>query len=154
MPKQRPPAGVRREPPGTVDEVFSLLRAQGGRATPTRRVLLETLFATDRHLTVEDLATAVQARLPDVHVSTIYRNVEELEKLGVVSHTHLGHGPVTYQLASHAHAHLICVRCGKRVEVKDDLFEDLASTARRELGFTIDPHHAAIFGRCSDCATP
>jgi Fur family ferric uptake transcriptional regulator len=87
-----------------------------------------------------------------VHLSTIYRNLEELQKLGVVVHTHLGHGPITFQLAAHAHAHLICDRCGARFEVADELFSTLAERARKELGFTIDPHHAAIFGRCASCA--
>jgi len=151
MSKQLAPPDARGEPPSTVEEVFALLRAQGGRATPPRRILLEILFDTDRHLTAEELATAVQKRSPDVHLSTIYRNLEELQKLGVVTHTHLGHGPVTYQLAAHAHAHFICDQCGKRVEAKDELFRDLARKAERELGFTIDPHHVAIFGRCSDC---
>ena len=95
MSKQLAPPDARGEPPSTVEEVFALLRAQGGRATPPRRILLEILFDTDRHLTAEELATAVQKRSPDVHLSTIYRNLEELQKLGVVTHTHLGHGPVT-----------------------------------------------------------
>jgi Fe2+ or Zn2+ uptake regulation protein len=136
-----------------VDEVFALVRAQGGRATPSRRTLLEILFQTDRHLTAEELATTVQRRSPDVHLSTIYRNLEELERLGVVVHTHLGHGPLAYQLATHAHAHFICKECGKRIEAKDELFQDLQRKARRDLGFAIDPHHVAIFGRCADCAS-
>ena len=139
------------DPPSTVEEVFALLRAQGGRATPARRILLEVLFETDLHLTADELATAVQSRSPDVHLSTIYRNLEELQRLGVVAHSHLGHGPITYQLAARAHAHLICEQCGKRVEARDALFRDLARRALEELGFTIDPHHVAIFGRCADC---
>ncbi len=136
----------------TVDDVVALLRAHGGRATPTRRVLLEVLFDSASHLSAEELATAVQARSPDVHLSTIYRNLDELQKLGVVAHTHLGHGPVTYQLAAHAHAHLICGTCGARLQVDDGLFEELAARARREHGFTVDPHHVAIFGTCGRCA--
>ncbi len=102
-------------------------------------------------MSVEALAEAVQERAPDVHISTIYRNVEELEELGVVAHSHLGHGPVTYQLAALAHAHLVCEDCGARIEVSDDLFAGLAKAAKAELGFSIDPHHVAIQGRCSDC---
>ncbi len=102
-------------------------------------------------MTVEALAEAVQARAPDVHISTIYRNVEDLEDLGVVVHSHLGHGPVTYQLAALAHAHLICEDCGSRIEVSDDLFSGLVRTAKAKLGFSIDPHHVAIQGRCRDC---
>ena len=99
-----------------------MVRARGGRATPSRRIILEILFDTDRHLSAEELTAAVQKRSPDVHLSTIYRNLEELQKLGVIEHAHLGHGPATYLLASHSHAHFVCDRCGKRIEARDELF--------------------------------
>jgi len=146
--------GLGAEAPTSVDEVLALLRAYGGRATASRRVLLEVLFEEDphEHRSVEDLAAAVQARAPDVHLSTIYRNLEELERLGVIVHTHLGHGPATYQLATGAHAHLICARCGQRIEAPDDLFAGLAQEAARRFGFVVDPRHFAILGRCAACA--
>jgi Fur family transcriptional regulator, ferric uptake regulator len=137
----------------TVDEVFNLLRANGGRATPSRRVLLETLFEAEGHLTAEELAEAVQIRAPDVHISTVYRNLDELQRIGVVVHSHLGHGPATYQLAANAHAHFICERCGAMVEAPMEMFKSLAKTVRTTLGFSIDPRHFAILGRCSSCVT-
>lgn len=135
----------------SVDDVMALVRARGGRATSSRRVLLEVLFQAQGHLVVEELAEAVQARAPDVHISTIYRNLEDLERLGVVVHTHLGHGPAAYQLASLAHAHFICETCGAVIEAPDELFQGLARTAKTRLGFSIDPHHFAILGRCAAC---
>jgi Fe2+ or Zn2+ uptake regulation protein len=102
-------------------------------------------------MSAEALAEAVQERAPDVHLSTIYRNLEDLEELGVISHSHLGHGPSSYLLASHAHAHFICARCGTTIEAPDELFRGLARTARSTLGFTIDPHHFAILGTCARC---
>ncbi len=137
--------------PSTVDEVLALVRASGGRATASRRVLLDVLFESSDHRSVEELTAAVQSRAPDVHLSTIYRNLEELERLGVIVHTHLGHGPATYQLASEAHSHLICERCGRRFEAPVELFEGLAAEAAARYGFTIDPRHFAILGRCADC---
>ena len=71
-------------------------------------MLLETLFDTERHLTAEELAQVVQSRAPDMHISTVYKNLDELQRLGVVLHSHLGHGPATYQLTANAHAHFIC----------------------------------------------
>jgi len=135
----------------TVDAVLAHLRARGSRVTSSRRILLEVLFATDGHLTAEELAAAVQARAPDVHLSTIYRNLDELEHLGVVSHSHLGHGPSSYSLASHAHAHFMCGDCGVMIEAPPEMFRSLARAARSDLGFTIDPKHFAILGRCADC---
>lgn len=136
----------------SVDEVLALVRARGGRATASRRILLEVLFEAQGHLSAEKLAEAVWARSPDVHISTIYRNLEELQRLGVVVHSHMGHGPATYELAALAHAHLICEGCGAMIEAPDDLFRSLARAAREKLGFTIDPHHFAILGRCRSCA--
>jgi Fur family transcriptional regulator, ferric uptake regulator len=138
--------------PASVDEVLDLLRARGGRVTSSRRILLDVLFEATGHLSVEDLAAAVQSRAPDVNVSTIYRNVEDLERLGVVAHSHLGHGPATYQLASLAHAHFVCESCGVRIEAPDSMFRSLARSAKSDLGFSIDPHHFAILGRCADCS--
>jgi Fur family ferric uptake transcriptional regulator len=136
----------------TVDDVLALVRSRGGRATSSRRVLLDVLFEAEDHMTAEDLTEAVQARAPDVHISTVYRNLEDLQRLGVIVHSHLGHGPATYQLASLAHAHFICSTCGARVEAPDEWFASLAKNARTKLGFTIDPHHFAIVGRCASCS--
>ena len=102
-------------------------------------------------MTAEELAEAVQARAPDVHISTIYRNVEDLERLGVVVHAHMGHGPAAYQLATLAHGHFICEVCGATLEAPDELFADLAGTVKAKMGFTIDPHHFAMLGRCRAC---
>jgi len=152
----RPPAAPDAGGDGTVDQsvagVIERLRATGGRATTARRLLLQSLFASSAHRTVEELAAEVQAEAPDVHISTVYRNLEELERMGVVTHVHLGHGPATYHLAPTTHCHLVCEECGTVLEVSDQLFASLAAATLRECGFTIDPHHFAMRGRCRDCA--
>ncbi len=151
----KPAASV--APPGTAprsaDDVLALLRASGGRATPSRRILLDALFESEGHCTAEELAAAVQRRAPDVHLSTIYRNLEELQRLGVIVHSHLGHGPATYHLASTAHAHLICEECGVTIEAPGELLRGLAKAAKEKLGFVIDPYHFAIQGRCARCSS-
>jgi Fe2+ or Zn2+ uptake regulation protein len=134
-----------------VEEVLALLRARGGRVTTARRQLLEALFESADHRTAEDLAATVQARSPDVHISTIYRNLDELERLGVIVHTHLGHGPASYHLASSPHGHLVCETCGLTIEAPEQLFSGLSRSARDRFGFRIDPRHFAVLGRCRDC---
>ncbi|HVX23139.1 MAG TPA: Fur family transcriptional regulator [Acidimicrobiales bacterium] len=136
----------------SVDDALALVRATGGRVTPSRRLVLEVLFHSRDHLSAEQVAEAVQAQAPDVHLSTVYRNLEELQRLGVIVHTHLGHGPATYQVAVSAHAFFLCEACGATVEAPDTLFDGLARTVKAKLGFTIDPQHFAMLGRCADCA--
>jgi Fur family ferric uptake transcriptional regulator len=135
----------------TVEGVLDMVRRQGGRVTASRRFLLRALFSAQGHRTAEDLAAEVHAQAPDIHLSTIYRNLEELERLGVIVHSHLGHGPATYHLAASTHGHLVCEECGTMIEAPDALFKGLAKAANAQFGFTIDPHHFAMLGRCATC---
>jgi Fur family ferric uptake transcriptional regulator len=134
-----------------IEEVLALVRQQGGRITSSRRLLLHALFEAQGHRTAEDLAAEVQDQLPDVNLSTIYRNLEGLERLGVITHAHLGHGPATYHLASAPHGHLVCEGCGTMIEAPDELFGGLSTLAMSQFGFAINPHHFAVLGHCSDC---
>lgn len=137
-----------------MDRVIEMVRQRGGRITSSRRLLLGALFAAPGHRTAEELAGEVQALAPDVHLSTIYRNLDELERLGVVVHTHLGHGPASYHLAPAAHGHFVCEECGTMIEAPGELFHELARTALADFGFTIDAHHFAVLGRCARCSRP
>jgi Fe2+ or Zn2+ uptake regulation protein len=135
----------------TIEGALELLRQNGGRITSARRFLLRLLFEGEGHRTAEELAAEVQVKAPDVAVSTIYRNLDELERLGVIVQAHLGHGPATYHLASSAHGHFVCEECGKMIEAPSELFAGLAKAAQSQFGFSIDPHHFAMLGRCKDC---
>lgn len=140
---------ARRDP---VEEVLELLREHGGRATTSRRVLLSCLFEKGPHRTAEELAQEVQSIAPDVHLSTIYRNLDELERLGIIVHSHLGHGPATYHLASETHGHLVCEACAGEMEAPEEFFRELTDAAQLRFGFVVDPRHFAVLGRCAQCA--
>lgn len=105
-----------------------------------------------RHATPETILAEVTAVLPGVNLSTVYRCLEALEAAGLVSHTHLGHTPLTYHaIEDHAHIHLVCEGCGQVVSVDAALAAELRSRVAREHGFDIDPTHMAMAGRCSAC---
>ena len=133
------------------EPILGLLRARGGRVTTCRRVILETFLGIGGHITAETLTARVQTSQPDVHESTVYRFLDELERLGVVDHVHLGHGPAVYHLATDAHHHLVCDKCGTVVEVPESVFNELRTRLQTEFGFTLEPRHFAVTGRCRDC---
>ncbi len=147
-PPSKPAAGEA----ATLEDALDLVRRQGGRVTSSRRILLHALFASSGHRTAEELASEVQAEAPDIHLSTIYRNLDELERLGVVVHSHFGHGPATYHLAASVHGHFVCEECGQLIEVPEAMFDGLSEQARTHFGFAIDPHHFAMLGHCADCS--
>jgi Fur family transcriptional regulator, ferric uptake regulator len=100
---------------GREDEILESIRDAGERVTKARRAVVVALVDADGHATAEALQARVQAEHPEVHMATIYRNLETLERLGVVEHTHLGHGPAVYHLADELHQHLVCEGCGSVV---------------------------------------
>ena len=102
----------------TVDELVAQLRDGGSRVTTARRLVLTALVKGVDHPTAEELLVVVRELAPDVHASTVYRNLDELERLGVVVHTHLGHGAATYHLATEAHGHLVCEVCGIQSQLR------------------------------------
>ncbi len=136
----------------SIDAVLARIRERGGRVTQSRRLILEVLHRSSTHLSAEAIAEQVNQVAPDVHLSTVYRKLEELEELGVVAHVHLGHGPAVYALSAEPHCHLLCESCSRIIDVPDDLFRGLTRATKDQFEFTIDPRHFAVLGVCSDCA--
>ena len=135
-----------------LDQILGRIRAAGERVTVARRAVVSALLEADGHATAEALQVRVQAGHPEVHMATIYRNLEALERLGVVEHTHLGHGPAVYHLADERHQHLVCEACGYVVEVPAELLRSVERTVRSTYGFVMRPGHFAVVGRCASCA--
>jgi Fur family transcriptional regulator, ferric uptake regulator len=134
------------------DVLDGILRARGLRVTPQRRLVVDAVTALG-HCTPEQICERVQRELPSMNLSTVYRTLELLADLGVVSHTHLGHGAPTYHPASHAdHMHLVCRRCGGIEEADLKLAGALARGVSAEHGFVTDLGHLSLHGLCGGCA--
>jgi Fur family ferric uptake transcriptional regulator len=127
------------------------LRARGYRVTPQRQLVLEAVASLDR-ATPEDIAASVQRTAKGVNISTIYRTLELLDNLGLVTHTHLNHGAPIYHLASKGnHVHLVCQDCGKVDQVSPETVRSLRDALDESRGFEINVTHLTVFGRCEDC---
>lgn len=128
------------------------LRQKGLRLTPQRELVLRAVRELG-HATPEEVAESVRKSHPGINLSTIYRNLETLENVGLVKHAHLGHGGATYHAAEDAHhLHLVCGNCGS---VGDAPLESAASFVSKlidEYGFKTDVTHFAIYGTCSICS--
>lgn len=137
-----------------LERLLDLLRSEGVRVTTARRGVLAALVDDHRrHVSAEQLAEAVRAELPDVHLSTVYRTLEAFEQLGVVTHVHLGHGRAIYHLTDELHHHAACEICGEVLQLPGSIFNDVQATLHGSYGFELDAHHFALVGRCRACAT-
>ncbi len=132
-------------------ELGETLRAKGYRITPQRQLVLDAVVAL-QHGTPDEICGEVQRTAPGVNLSTVYRTLELLEELGLVTHAHLGHGAPTYHsAASDDHLHLVCRVCGAITETDVSLADALVQRLTEQHGFETDVAHFAIYGRCKGC---
>ena len=133
------------------DDWETRLREQGFRITPQRQLVLEAV-ETLRHGTPEEILIEVQRTATGVNLSTVYRTLEVLEEVGLVTHAHIGHGAPTYHAVDdHVHIHLVCDRCSAVVSVSADVADAFVDRLRTEHEFVTDISHMAIHGWCTAC---
>jgi Fur family transcriptional regulator, ferric uptake regulator len=127
------------------------LREQGFRITPQRQLVLEAVENL-RHGTPEEILVEVQRTATGVNLSTIYRTLEVLEDVGLVTHAHIGHGAPTYHaVEEQMHIHLVCDRCTKVQSVPADVAASFVADLERDYGFRTDISHVSVHGLCATC---
>lgn len=127
------------------------LREQGFRITPQRQLVLESVN-TLTHATPEEILTHVQLTASGVNLTTIYRTLEVLESVGLITHTHIGHGaPVYHSKSESEHLHLVCDDCAQVISVPAAVAHEFAADLSETYGFEARMTHMAVTGRCQDC---
>ena len=135
---------------GGVDEAADWLRDHGHRVSAARRLVLEALFAADGPISAEDVAAGLGGRLPASDLASVYRNLDTLERLGLVRHFHAGHGAGMYALARDQE-YVACSSCGEVRALDAKRFDEVRKLIRRDLGVTARFDHFPIVGLCAKC---
>ena len=133
-------------------DIVKKLAEQGYRLTPQRVMIVSAIENSDGHISAEEIYAQVAAKYPQVNISTVYRTLELLKKLGLVTETNFGEGRVRYHPAGKGHHHhLVCTECGTVFDLDESQLSSLEGMLLREYGFIADLRHLAIFGRCVKC---
>src|SRR5262249_17720763 len=135
----------------SADQVLEALRERGLRMTPQRRAIVREIMSTNGHISPPDVARRVRERVPGVNPSTIYRTLDLLEELGILSHAHLESGAEYHRRAEATHVHLTCSRCGADDALSMGEAAELEAVVSRHRGFQPDLTHFAISGVCARC---
>lgn len=136
-----------------LDGALAALRERGLRVTAARRLILEGLFAADEPTSAERLAGGVEGRLPPSDLASTYRNLETLERAGVVRHLHLGHGPGLYALAGGPRREFaFCERCGEVRQLEGGELDEVRAGIRAAIGYEARFAHFGLVGLCRACA--
>ena len=152
------PRGLRMGPPWW----HGRFRGCGYRLTVPRQVILEVLNMTEKHLSAEDVYLQVKKIYPNIGLTTVYRTLELLVKMGLVFKFDFGDGRARYELSEgpkgvRHHHHLVCTNCGGAIDYTDFIDEEVELLNRTEKGlskkynFKITNHLIQFYGLCDSC---
>jgi len=125
----------------------------GYRLTPQRLMILRSVEEADGHISAEEICAQVRAHYPQMNISTVYRTLELVKELGLVTEIDLGDGRARYQCMGKGrnHHHLICEKCGKIIDIENSILDPLWGDVQQRYNFKVNMKHLAIFGKCENC---
>lgn len=134
------------------ETIVEALRQRGERITIQRRWVIEALCAMGGHQTIQAIREHLDGQSAGLNEPTIYRILQWLKGLELVSQTDLGQNGIVYEcLEAPRHHHLVCLGCGQMIDLEDEVMMRLRATLRDEYDFEPRIDHMAIFGYCRDC---
>ncbi len=144
---------IPHEGPALLDEFRRYLREHSLPVTAQREQVAQVVLESAGHLSVEDIEQQLRARGLRIGKATVYRTLDLLAASGMITERDFGEGFHRYErLPGHPHhEHLICVRCGKVVEFRNERLERLKALIAEEYGFQHHHHRLDIYGLCRDC---
>jgi Fur family ferric uptake transcriptional regulator len=141
--------------PLLLKDIYAKVLERGHKMTPQRWAIISIfLMNRGRHLSADDIYTALKETYPNQGIATVYRTLDLLEEIGVLKRIEFGDGRARYEVKDEEralHHHLVCQRCGKIEEFEDDLLYSLEATIEKKTGFRITDHAVKFYGLCADC---
>lgn len=128
------------------------LRACHRRVTPQRRLILNTLAQAGGHLDASEIYERARLRDPRLSLSTVYRTLVALKASGAVRELHLDQEHHHYELDNQdRHSHLVCLECGRVIEVDGEPFARVAQSVGQAHDFYVASAQVELTGLCADC---
>ena len=133
--------------------VVEALRQAGYRLTPQRMMVLQAITEGKGHLTAEAIHQRAIKIYPYLDIATVYRILQLLKRLHLVTEIDLGGESARYEVAeADKHHHMVCRACGRTFDLSPSYLDEFRSRLVSEFGFEPDLEHFAIGGLCARCA--
>jgi Fur family transcriptional regulator, ferric uptake regulator len=140
-----------------IERAEATLTAAGHRRGSARRALLELLDAQECALSAQEIEDTLRARGAARRVSraSVYRILDELERLRLVQRVETGQAMVRYERVNERaehHHHLVCDECGVVMPFSDPGLERAIETLSERVPMDVSEHEIVLHGACRDCA--
>lgn len=133
--------------------LMNYLKEKNLKITGQRKLILDAFLNNESHISAEELYDQLKRENPGIGLATIYRTLKLLSECGLANELHFSNGVTRYEhLFGHEHHdHLICLNCGKYVEVVDPAIEELQAQLAQKNNFQVLRHRMELYGICQEC---
>ena len=136
----------------STENTLKTLSAPGLRVTSQRALILEIIRHGRGHLDADEIYRRARKKQPRISLSTVYRTLQTLKKLGLVEELHFDEAHHHYEIKPPTeHHHLVCVACGTVVEFECPLSQKMQEDVSREKGFEVTDVEVRMRGYCPKC---
>lgn len=122
------------------------------RMTKQRRAILEVLSKTKFHPSADWVFRRVRRRLPKISLATVYRNLHQLARAGMVQELPVGDHVSRFDGDTSLHYHIRCLACGCIDDLDVPVEAHLEKAVKRVTDFEVLTHHVEFLGYCPGCA--
>lgn len=130
-----------------------ILKEKGLKSTPQRLAVLHVLHESANYLSINEILEKTKQILPNTGLATIYRTLDVLTEIGLISRVHFEDGCHAYAYSSDSHGHhIICTTCNKIMDFEECPFEGYMENLSKRTGFKIKDHFLQLLGECNECA--
>jgi Fur family transcriptional regulator, peroxide stress response regulator len=134
------------------NEAVAAFRAQGRNITAQRMAIFHALERAEGHPTAEELHHQLRDAVPALALKTVYAILHELSDLRLVAPLRLPRGATHWERNTVPHAHLVCDRCRRVVDLPVDPTVLMPLVRRAARGFTPRTASLVVHGWCRRCA--
>jgi Fur family transcriptional regulator, ferric uptake regulator len=119
-----------------------------------RRAVLELLDSQSCALSAIEIEDALRTGERPVARASIYRILDELERLNLIHKVEVGHAMARYEPLrgeDEHHHHLVCDNCGTVIPFTDPRLERAIQELSRRVPMRVAEHEIVLRGECEDC---
>ena len=129
------------------------IKEAGLKITLPRVKILQILESSKvHHLSADDVYKALITRGEEIGLATVYRVLTQFEDAGLVVRHNFEGGHSVFEVSTEEHHdHIVCVKCGRVEEFRDDKIEERQKVVADRLGFELTDHNLNLYGLCPDC---
>lgn len=133
--------------------LMNYLKEKNLKITGQRKLILDAFLDNESHISAEELYDRIKRFNPTIGLATIYRTMKLFAECGLASEVHFSNGVTRYEhrFGHEHHDHLICLNCGKYIEVVDPAIEELQNRLAQQNEFQVLRHRMELYGICRDC---